>query len=167
MLIWMRFTRLLRRGGTPRRCTGGHWCVLVATALPPCLSPLPFPLSHLLARRLQVVVQYNPFGDLRDLRPHDHRCMPHSNGSIIAVSYPARKFGVKRYGAGWRRGIDCGQHFRASSGKTHCAALCSLHMFQSYCNTMHSNMMAQEAVKLCPDLVIIQVPVAHGKVRQC
>lgn len=43
-----------------------------------------------------VVIQYNPFGDLRTYKPEDNRLMPDSNGSIIAVSYAARRFGVKR-----------------------------------------------------------------------
>ncbi|KAI8465336.1 MAG: hypothetical protein J3K34DRAFT_525446 [Monoraphidium minutum] len=71
-----------------------------------------------------VVVQYNPFGDLRTLPPEpaERRIMPPANkGSIIAVSYPARAFGVKR------------------------------------------NMNAVEARKLCPELIAVQVPVAHGK----
>ena len=43
------------------------------------------------------VVQYNPWGDLKELAPQDERrLMPDSNGSIIAVSYEARAFGVKR-----------------------------------------------------------------------
>eukprot|EP00775_Hariotina_reticulata_P004339 gene4339-4592_t len=68
-----------------------------------------------------VVVQYNPYGDLRTLKPSDNRLFPESNGSIIAASYEARAFGVNR------------------------------------------NMMAQQAKKLCPQLSIVQVPVAHGK----
>lgn len=43
-----------------------------------------------------VVVQYNPWGDLKPLRADEDRLFPDSNGSIIAVSYEARKFGVKR-----------------------------------------------------------------------
>jgi nucleotidyltransferase/DNA polymerase involved in DNA repair len=41
------------------------------------------------------VVQYNPFGDLKTLRPTDDRTNT-SNGSLIAVSYEARAKGVKR-----------------------------------------------------------------------
>ena len=44
--------------------------------------------------------QYNPFGDLSTLAPEPaaRRIMPPGNrGSIIAVSYPARAFGVKRW----------------------------------------------------------------------
>jgi nucleotidyltransferase/DNA polymerase involved in DNA repair len=37
------------------------------------------------------------FGDLSTLRPEEDRIKPESNGSIIAVSYEARKHGVKRY----------------------------------------------------------------------
>jgi hypothetical protein len=44
-----------------------------------------------------VVVQYNPWGDWKALRADEDRLFPESNGSIIAVSYEARKFGVKRY----------------------------------------------------------------------
>lgn len=43
-----------------------------------------------------VVIQYNPYGDLRQYKPEEDRLMPDSNGSIIAVSYEARSFGVKR-----------------------------------------------------------------------
>ncbi|KAK9826753.1 hypothetical protein WJX81_005483 [Elliptochloris bilobata] len=43
------------------------------------------------------VVQYNPLGDLQSFGPDDpHRHMNSSNGSLIAVSYEARKYGVKR-----------------------------------------------------------------------
>lgn len=43
------------------------------------------------------VVQYNPLGDLQSFAPDDpHRHMNHSNGSLIAVGYEARKHGVKR-----------------------------------------------------------------------
>jgi hypothetical protein len=37
------------------------------------------------------VVQYNPFGDLKTLRPDDNRVV--NAGSIIAVSYEARARG--------------------------------------------------------------------------
>jgi nucleotidyltransferase/DNA polymerase involved in DNA repair len=40
-----------------------------------------------------VVLQY---GDLRTVKPSANRLFPDSNGSIIAVSYEARKHGVKR-----------------------------------------------------------------------
>jgi hypothetical protein len=40
-----------------------------------------------------LAVQY---GDLRTVKPSDNRLFPDSNGSIIAVSYEARKHGVKR-----------------------------------------------------------------------
>eukprot|EP00879_Flechtneria_rotunda_P027186 GHRR01029064.1.p1 GENE.GHRR01029064.1~~GHRR01029064.1.p1 ORF type:complete len:108 (+),score=22.21 GHRR01029064.1:439-762(+) len=36
------------------------------------------------------------YGDLRTLKPWDDRLFPDSNGSIIAVSYEARRQGVKR-----------------------------------------------------------------------
>jgi nucleotidyltransferase/DNA polymerase involved in DNA repair len=36
------------------------------------------------------------FGDLSNLPPEEDRIKPESNGSIIAVSYEARSFGVKR-----------------------------------------------------------------------
>jgi hypothetical protein len=42
---------------------------------------------------LVVMLQY---GDLRTLKPSDNRLFPDSNGSIIAASYEARAFGVKR-----------------------------------------------------------------------
>ena len=43
------------------------------------------------------VVQYNPLGDLQSFAPDDpRRHMNHSNGSLIAVGYEARKHGVKR-----------------------------------------------------------------------
>jgi nucleotidyltransferase/DNA polymerase involved in DNA repair len=42
------------------------------------------------------VAQYNPFGDLATRRPDENRHMNNSNGSLIAVSYEARAFGVKR-----------------------------------------------------------------------
>jgi DNA polymerase eta len=41
------------------------------------------------------VSQYNPFGDLKTVKPHDCR-IDISNGSLIAVSYEARAQGVKR-----------------------------------------------------------------------
>jgi nucleotidyltransferase/DNA polymerase involved in DNA repair len=41
------------------------------------------------------VSQYNPFGDLKSLKPLDNRTDV-SNGSLIAVSYEARAAGVKR-----------------------------------------------------------------------
>lgn len=51
-----------------------------------------------------VVVQYNPFGDLKTITPSENRCnLETQNGSIIAVSYEARKDGVKRL-AGMRAG---------------------------------------------------------------
>lgn len=43
-----------------------------------------------------VTVQYNPFGDLRTITPDEPRIFNDSNGSLIAVSYEARSFGVKR-----------------------------------------------------------------------
>ena len=43
-----------------------------------------------------VTVQYNPFGDLRTIAPDEPRVFNDSNGSLIAVSYEARSFGVKR-----------------------------------------------------------------------
>lgn len=49
-----------------------------------------------LAGQPVVVTQYNPFGDLSTLRPEEDRIKPDSNGSIIAVGYEARAFGVKR-----------------------------------------------------------------------
>ena len=43
------------------------------------------------------VVQYNPLGDLESFAPDDpRRHMNASNGSLIAVSYQARAYGVKR-----------------------------------------------------------------------
>jgi hypothetical protein len=42
---------------------------------------------------LSVLLQY---GDLRTVKPSDNRLFPDNNGSIIAVSYEARKHGVKR-----------------------------------------------------------------------
>jgi DNA polymerase eta len=42
------------------------------------------------------VVQYNPYGDLKTLAPHEDRLMNDSNGSLIAVNYAARAAGVKR-----------------------------------------------------------------------
>lgn len=65
------------------------------------------------------VVQYNPFGDLRDKKIDDYRIV--GNGSLIAVSYEARAKGVKR------------------------------------------NMRGAEAKKVCPDIVLVQVPTCHGK----
>lgn len=41
--------------------------------------------------------QYNPWGDLTTLPPDAPRLFPHSNGSVIAVSYEARRYGVKRW----------------------------------------------------------------------
>lgn len=77
-------------------------------------------LNPMLCNKPCAVVQYNPFGDLTTLRPQDNRIM-HTNGSIIAVSYEARVFGVKR------------------------------------------NMRGYEAKKLCPDIILVQVPVNHSK----
>ncbi|KAK9830086.1 hypothetical protein WJX72_009709 [[Myrmecia] bisecta] len=42
------------------------------------------------------VVQYNPYGDLKTIGPDEPRIFNDSNGSLIAVSYEARAFGVKR-----------------------------------------------------------------------
>ena len=42
------------------------------------------------------VVQYNPFGDLRTIKPEEPRIFNDSNGSLIAVGYEARAAGVKR-----------------------------------------------------------------------
>lgn len=47
-----------------------------------------------LMKKPVAVVQYNPFGDLKSLRPEDDRLV--NNGSLIAVSYEARSKGVKR-----------------------------------------------------------------------
>lgn len=65
------------------------------------------------------VVQYNPFGDLRTLSPHENRFK--DSGSLIAVSYEARASGVKR------------------------------------------SMRGVEARKLCPELLLVQVPTSFGK----
>ena len=65
------------------------------------------------------VVQYNPFGDLKTLKPSDNRIV--KSGGIIAVSYEARARGVKRI------------------------------------------MRGAEAIKVCPEIILVQVPVAHGK----
>ena len=65
------------------------------------------------------VVQYNPFGDLKTLKPNDNRIV--KSGGIIAVSYEARARGVKRI------------------------------------------MRGAEAIKVCPEIILVQVPVAHGK----
>ena len=42
-------------------------------------------------------LQYNPFGDLSSHDAAEDRVQTDSNGSLIAVSYEARAFGVKRY----------------------------------------------------------------------
>ena len=42
------------------------------------------------------VVQYNPYGDLATIGPDEDRLMNHSNGSLIAVNYVAKGYGVKR-----------------------------------------------------------------------
>ena len=42
------------------------------------------------------VMQYNPFGDLRTIKPEEPRIFNDSNGSLIAVGYEARAAGVKR-----------------------------------------------------------------------
>ena len=57
---------------------------------------LPY-FHQLLADRLWLAVQYNPFGDLKTYSEKDERIFNDSNGSIIAISYgEARKVGVKR-----------------------------------------------------------------------
>lgn len=45
-----------------------------------------------------VVIQYNPYGSLVTLRPQDNRInlLDAQNGSIIAVSYEARKAGRRK-----------------------------------------------------------------------
>ena len=48
--------------------------------------------SSLLGKPM-AVVQYNPFGDLKTLRPEDNRVV--TSGSIIAVSYEARAKGAR------------------------------------------------------------------------
>lgn len=45
---------------------------------------------------LQHSNQQQQFGDLTTLPPDADRLRPNSNGGIIAVSYEARKYGVKR-----------------------------------------------------------------------
>ena len=52
-------------------------------------------LNPNLKGRPVAVSQYNPFGDLKTVRPMDNRIQI-SNGSLIAVSYEARASGVKR-----------------------------------------------------------------------
>ena len=42
-------------------------------------------------------MQYNPFGDLSSHDAAEDRVQIDSNGSLIAVSYEARAFGVKRF----------------------------------------------------------------------
>jgi hypothetical protein len=70
------------------------------------------------------IVQYNPYGSLETVKPEDDRRVNESNGSLIAVSYEARRKGVKRV------------------------------------------MRGDEARAACPDLQLVQVPTAHGKVRE-
>lgn len=82
------------------------------------------------------VVQYNPFGDLASHTADECRIANDSNGSLIAVSYPARAHGVKRY---------------AQPTPYHIPAL------------LTSNMRGDEARRLCPALQLVQVPTAHGK----
>jgi nucleotidyltransferase/DNA polymerase involved in DNA repair len=44
-----------------------------------------------------MLLQYNPFGDLKSYSERDERIFNDSNGSIIAISYgEARKLGCKR-----------------------------------------------------------------------
>ncbi|KAK9862849.1 hypothetical protein WJX84_002605 [Apatococcus fuscideae] len=56
------------------------------------------------------VVQYNPFGDLRTIKPEEPRIFNDSNGSLIAVGYEARASGVKR-------------SMRGDEARKHCAEL--------------------------------------------
>jgi nucleotidyltransferase/DNA polymerase involved in DNA repair len=63
---------------------------------------------ELLRGKPVAVVQYNPWGDLQERSPEDPgRILPGSNGSIIAVSYEARSFGVKRRAAPAARAPRC------------------------------------------------------------
>lgn len=63
------------------------------------------------------VVQYNPYGDLRAVRPDEPRIVNDSNGSLIAVSYEARAAGVKRV---MRWGHALHQHSDMIIGYTAC-----------------------------------------------
>jgi impB/mucB/samB family len=48
-------------------------------------------------KEAQLLLQYNPFGDLKTYSVKDERIFNDSNGSIIAISYgEARKLGCKR-----------------------------------------------------------------------
>ena len=67
-----------------------------------------------------VVLQYNPYGDLKSVKPDENR-VGYQNGSSIAVSYEARAKGVKR------------------------------------------GMRGSEMIALCPNLMMVTVPTAHGK----
>lgn len=53
------------------------------------------------------VIQYNPFGDLSSHSATEDRVQTDSNGSLIAISYEARAFGVKRC-VGFRVSRFCG-----------------------------------------------------------
>ncbi|CAM9788606.1 unnamed protein product, partial [Hapterophycus canaliculatus] len=75
-----------------------------------------------LTGRPVAVVQYPTSNhNIRDMAPDDARVVNDSASSIIAVSYEARPFGVKR------------------------------------------NMKAADAQKLCPELILVQVPTRNGK----
>jgi nucleotidyltransferase/DNA polymerase involved in DNA repair len=55
-----------------------------------------FQLTATFTHCLAVAVVAVQFGDLSTEKPEDDRIKQDSNGSIIAVSYEARKYGVKR-----------------------------------------------------------------------
>ena len=74
--------RITRDGLHPPACS---FYAAVEAAIRPELAGVPLG-----------VVQYNPFGDLSSHSAEEDRLQPESNGSLIAVSYEARAFGVKR-----------------------------------------------------------------------
>jgi DNA polymerase eta len=67
------------------------------------------------------VSQYNPFGDLKSLKPLDNRTDV-SNGSLIAVSYEARAAGVKRIMRGKEAKEVCPDLLLVQVPTDHCKA---------------------------------------------
>ena len=140
------------------------------------------------------VVQYNPLGDLQSFAPDDpRRHMNHSNGSLIAVGYEARKHGVKRCEPSptppGLRCVDYKAHRSLSlagllqrlalhvEGRLSCSLMSTLKRYkcmrsrmlqpQPMSSELRRGMRGNEARKLCAkdgvELQLVQVPTSHGK----
>lgn len=86
---WTRWVAAIVRLCCVGRCEAWHYkCTVLLASM--------FQLAATFNHCLAVAVVAVQFGDLSTEKPEDDRIKPDSNGSIIAVSYEARKYGVKR-----------------------------------------------------------------------